>query len=279
MYKIIEKRLIAENEYLMKIIAPRIAKKRKAGQFIILIPSRGDERIPLTIVDSSSEEGWVTIIFQIVGATTYKLAKKEVGDEIYSFVGPLGKPTHIEKWGTTVMVGGGVGIAPLYPITKAVKDTGNRVITILGARTKELLILEDEMKEISDRFLIYTDDGTYGEKGLVTDAIKRLINEGEDIKQVIAIGPAIMMKFVSLLTKEYNIPTLVSLNTIMVDGTGMCGSCRITVGGKTKFVCVDGPEFDAHQVDWENMLKRATVYKEQEKIAYEKVLNQYQKEN
>jgi ferredoxin--NADP+ reductase len=177
------------------------------------------------------------------------------------------------------MVGGGVGIAPLYPITKAVKEAGNRVITILGARTKNLLILEDRMKSISDRFLIYTDDGSYGEKGLVTDAIKKLVEEGEDIKQVIAIGPAIMMKFVSLLTKEYNFPTLVSLNTIMVDGTGMCGSCRISVGGQTKFVCVDGPEFDAHQVDWENMLKRATVYKEQEKIAYEKLLKEYQKGN
>jgi ferredoxin--NADP+ reductase len=279
MYKIIEKKLIAENEYLMKIIAPRIAKKRKAGQFIILIPSKGDERIPLTIVDSSVDEGWIEIIFQVVGATTYKLSLKEVGDELYSFVGPLGKPTHIDNWGTTIMVGGGVGIAPLYPITKAVKEAGNRVITILGARTKNLLILEDRMKSISDRFLIYTDDGSYGEKGLVTDAIKKLVEEGEDIKQVIAIGPAIMMKFVSLLTKEYNFPTLVSLNTIMVDGTGMCGSCRISVGGQTKFVCVDGPEFDAHQVDWENMLKRATVYKEQEKIAYEKLLKEYQKGN
>ncbi len=279
MYNIIEKKLIAENEYLMKIIAPRIAKKRKAGQFIILIPSKGDERIPLTIVDSSIDEGWIEIIFQVVGATTFKLSLKEVGEELYSFVGPLGKPTHIEKWGTTVMVGGGVGIAPLYPITKAVKEAGNKVITILGARTKNLLILEDRMKIISDRFLVYTDDGSYGEKGLVTDAIKRVVEEGEDIKQVIAIGPAIMMKFVSLLTKEYNFPTLVSLNTIMVDGTGMCGSCRISVGGQTKFVCVDGPEFDAHQVDWENMLKRATVYKEQEKVAYEKLLKEYQKGN
>ncbi len=279
MYKIIEKNTIAKNEYSMKVVAPRIAKKRKAGQFIILIPSQGDERIPLTIVDSSPEEGWIEIIFQVIGATTFKLSLKNVGDEIYSLVGPLGRPTHIEKWGTVVSVGGGVGIAPLLPITAAMKEAGNRIITILGARTKELLILEDRMSKYSDRVMIMTDDGSYGEKGLVTDAIKKLIDEGEKLDMVLAVGPAIMMKFVSLLTKEYNIPTLVSLNTIMVDGTGMCGSCRVTVGNETKFVCVDGPEFDGHLVDWDNMLKRATVYKEQEKIAYEKVLTQHGKSN
>ncbi len=279
MYKIIEKNTIAKNEYSMKVIAPRIAKKRKAGQFIILIPSQGDERIPLTIVDSSPEEGWIEIIFQVIGATTFKLSLKNVGDEIYSLVGPLGRPTHIEKWGTVVSVGGGVGIAPLLPITAAMKEAGNRIITVLGARTKELLILEDRMSVYSDRVIVMTDDGSYGEKGLVTDAIKKLIDEGEKLDMVLAVGPAIMMKFVSLLTKEYNIPTLVSLNTIMVDGTGMCGSCRVTVGNETKFVCVDGPEFDGHLVDWDNMLKRATVYKEQEKIAYEKVLAQFGKSN
>ncbi len=279
MYKIIEKNTIAENEYSMKVIAPRIAKKRRAGQFIILIPSQGDERIPLTIVDSSPDEGWIEIIFQVIGATTFKLSLKNVGDEIYSLVGPLGRPTHIENWGTVVSVGGGVGIAPLLPITAAMKKAGNRIITILGARTKELLILEDRMAKYSDRVIIMTDDGSYGEKGLVTDAIKKLINEGEKLDMVLAVGPAIMMKFVSLLTKEYNIPTLVSLNTIMVDGTGMCGSCRVTVGKETKFVCVDGPEFDGHLVDWDNMLKRQTVYREQEKIAYEKVLSQYGKKN
>ncbi len=279
MYKIIEKNTIAENEYSMKVIAPRIAKKRRAGQFIILIPSQGDERIPLTIVDSSPDEGWIEIIFQVIGATTFKLSLKNVGDEIYSLVGPLGRPTHIENWGTVVSVGGGVGIAPLLPITAAMKKAGNRIITILGARTKELLILEDRMAKYSDRVIIMTDDGSYGEKGLVTDAIKKLIKEGEKLDMVLAVGPAIMMKFVSLLTKEYNIPTLVSLNTIMVDGTGMCGSCRVTVGNETKFVCVDGPEFDGHLVDWDNMLKRQTVYREQEKIAYEKVLSQYGKKN
>ncbi len=277
MYKIIEKKLIAKDEYLMKVTAPRIAKKRKAGQFIILIPDEGRERIPLTIVDSSPDEGWIELIFQVVGATTYLLSLKEVGDEIYSLVGPLGKPTHIEKWGTVLVVGGGVGVAPLYPITRAVKEAGNRVLSIIGARTKELIILEERMKELSDYQLVMTDDGSYGEKGLVTDGIKKIVEKGEKVDYCIAIGPAIMMKFVSLLTKELNIPTLVSLNSIMVDGTGMCGSCRVTVGGETKFVCVDGPEFDGHQVDWDNLLTRLTVYKEQEKIAYEKVLKEYPK--
>jgi len=271
MYKIIEKKQIADTEYSMKVMAPRIAKKRKAGQFIILIPSEGDERIPLTIVDASPDDGWIEIIFQVVGATTYKLSLKEKNDEIFSLVGPLGHPTHIEKYGTVLTVGGGVGIAPLYPITKALKEAGNKIITVLGARTKDLLILEDRMKKLADEMKILTDDGSYGQKGLVTDGIEQFIESGEKIDLVVAVGPPIMMKFVCKLTEENNLPTLVSLNTIMVDGTGMCGSCRVTVGGETKFVCVDGPEFDGHKVDWENMLQRACIYKDEEETAFNKV--------
>jgi len=258
----------------MRVEAPIIARKRRAGQFIILRTSDEGERIPLTIADANAEEGWIELVVQVVGKTTKSLSLLEAGDTIFDLVGPLGKPTHIELYGTVVIVGGGIGIAPSHPIAQAMKAAGNNVISILGGRTKELVIMEDKMRATSDRVIITTDDGSYGMKGLVTDALQKLIDEGTKIDLVVAIGPPIMMKFVSLLTKKFDIPTLVSLNTIMVDGTGMCGACRVTVGGETKFVCVDGPEFDGHQVDFDEMMKRLRMYEEQEKESMERYLAQ-----
>lgn len=269
MNKIIEKEFITPEVFRMRIEAPEIAAKRKAGQFIILRVAEEGERIPLTIADGSAEEGWIELVVQIVGKTTKLLSMLEAGGSILDLVGPLGKPTHIENVGTVVVVGGGVGIAPAHPIAQAMKKAGNRVIAILGGRNRDLVIMEKQMKAASDRVMITTDDGSYGMKGLVTDAIQKLIDEGLKINLVVAVGPPIMMKFVSLLTKKYEIPTLVSLNTIMVDGTGMCGACRVSVGNKTKFVCVDGPEFDAHQVDFDGMMQRQKMYQVQEKEAME----------
>lgn len=274
LYEIVKKEILAPEVTRFIVYAPEVATKRKAGQFVIIRVCLEGERIPLTIADANPEAGTITLISQSVGKTTYQLAEKQVGEKLQDLVGPLGLPTHIEKWGTVVSVGGGIGIAPIYPITRAMQAAGNYLITILGARSKNLLILEDEMRRVSDEVIITTDDGSYGRKGFVTEALKNLIAEREKIDQVITIGPAIMMKMVSKVTEPYNIPTIASLNTIMIDGTGMCGGCRVSVGGTTKFVCVDGPEFDAHQVDWEEMQKRLNMYKEQECYA----LNRYLKE-
>jgi NAD(P)H-flavin reductase len=272
MNEILEKECITSEVFRMKVAAPEIAKKRRAGQFIILRTCDSGERIPLTIADASPEEGWIELVVQIVGKTTKLLSDLETGEEICDLVGPLGRPTHIELYGNVVVVGGGIGIAPSHPIAQALKAAGNKVISILGGRTKDLVIMEEKMAAASDRIVITTDDGSYGMKGLVTDAIQKLIDEGEKIDLVVAIGPPIMMKFVSLLTKKYEIPTLVSLNTIMVDGTGMCGACRVTVGDETKFVCVDGPEFDGHKVDFDEMMKRQRMYEAQEKESMKKMV-------
>lgn len=264
-YKIVEREQWSEKVFKMKVVAPDIAKHRKAGNFIIFRLNEIGERIPLTIADADIEAGTITIVTQNIGYSTAKLMELQVGDEIMDIIGPLGQPTHIEKHdGIVLCVGGGVGIAPLHPIAQAHHNNGNRVISILGARDKSLIIMEDMMKKISEETLICTDNGSYGDKGLVTDMIKRVYDKGEKISEVIAIGPAIMMKFVAKLTKEYNLPTTVSLNPIMIDGTGMCGCCRVLVGTETKFACVEGPEFDGHLVDFDLLMKRQAMYKREE---------------
>jgi len=249
----------------MAIEAPLISRERKAGQFVIVqVDLDWGERIPLTIADADPAAGTVTLIFQTVGRTTHLLAAKQPGDTIAAILGPLGQPTHIEKFGTVICVGGGIGVAPMHPIAQAMKAAGNRVIVIMGARSKELLILEDEMKRIADELIVLTDDGSYGRKALVTQPLRECCERAPKPDCVVAIGPPIMMKFCAETTRPFGIRTLVSINTIMVDGTGMCGGCRVTVGGKTKFVCVDGPEFDGHQVDFDNMMKRLRAYKTRE---------------
>jgi ferredoxin--NADP+ reductase len=268
MNKIVEKEYFSDKVVKIVVDAPRIAKARQAGHFVIVRVGEKGERIPLTIASSSVEDGTITLVVQTVGVSSEKLASLEVGDYITDVVGPLGQATHVEKVGTVLACGGGVGVAPLLPIVEAFKKAGNRVVTILAARTKDLIILEEQMREFSDDVIIMTDDGSYGDKGLVTDGIKKVI-EREKVDLSVVIGPAIMMKFAALTTKQYNVPTLASLNTIMVDGTGMCGACRVSVGGKTKFVCIDGPEFDAHQVDFDEMLLRLNGYKELEQKAFE----------
>ena len=264
MNKIIRKEQFSENVFLFEIEAPLIAKSRKAGNFIILRVDKNGERIPLTIADANTKKGTITIVVQRVGLSSFKLCSLNEGDIIADVVGPLGNPTHIENFGTVVCAGGGVGVAPMLPIIKALKAAGNRVLSVIAGRTKELVILENEVRACSDELIIMTDDGSYGEKGVVTVGIEKLINQ-EHVDKVFAIGPPIMMKFCCLLTQKYNIPTDVSLNTIMVDGTGMCGACRLTIGGKTKFVCIDGPEFDGALVDWDEMLKRMGTFKRAEK--------------
>ena len=253
------------SEKVVKFVveAPLIAKARKAGHFVIVRVGEKGERIPLTIAAADVKAGTITLVVQAVGKSSSKLCALNPGDYITDVVGPLGRATHIEKFGTVVCCGGGVGCAPLLPIVAAMKEAGNRVITVLAARTKELIILEKQMREYSDEVIIMTDDGSYGNKGLVTQGVESVINR-EKVDLCVTIGPAVMMKFVSLLTRKYDIPTVASLNTIMVDGTGMCGACRITVGGKTRFVCIDGPEFDAHQVDFDEMLMRLSSYKDLE---------------
>ena len=264
MFKIIEKKQLSADVFYFKVNAPEIARNRKAGQFVLVqIDVDYGERIPLTIADANAEEGWLVLVFQAVGATTLKLSRKNEGDEIAAILGPLGNPTHIEKKGTVVCVGGGIGVAPLHPIVQAHKAIGNKVIVIMGARNKDLIIFEDEMRALADELYLMTDDGSAGEKGLVTEPLKKLC-ESDKIDEVVAIGPPIMMKFCAATTEPFKVPTTVSLNTIMIDGTGMCGGCRVTIGGKTKFVCVDGPEFDGHQVDWANMMMRMNAFKERE---------------
>ena len=260
MNKIVKKEHLSENVVKLEIEAPLIAKSRKPGHFVIVKVGKYGERIPLTIASANKETGIITLVIQAVGTSSRKICALNEGEYITDLVGPLGKATHIENFGTVVCACGGVGTAPMLPIAEAMKAAGNKVITVLAARTKDLIILEKEMRAFSDEVIIMTDDGSYGQKGLVTNGVEEVIQrEKTDI--CVTIGPAIMMKFVSLLTAKYNIPTVASLNTIMVDGTGMCGACRITVGGKTKFVCVDGPEFDAHQVDFDEMLMRLSAYK------------------
>jgi len=271
MNKIVEMEFFSENVAKIVLEAPDIANSRKAGHFVIIRIDEKGERIPLTIADGDFKNGTITLVIQKVGVTSAKLLALKVGDEILDVVGPLGHATHIENYGTVLCAGGGVGVAPLMPIVKALHEAGNKVITVLAGRTKELIIMEDEMRKSSDEVIIMTDDGSYGKKGLVTAGMEEIIQR-EKINKAVIIGPAIMMKFGSLTTKKYNIPTEVSLNTIMVDGTGMCGACRVSVGGKTKFVCVDGPEFDAFQVDWDEMMMRMGAYKTQEHEAYERYL-------
>ena len=275
MFKIVEKRMLEPHVGWFEIEAPRIAKKRQAGQFVILRVDDAGERIPLTIADSDPEKGTIVLICQSVGKTSTQLNQLQTGDVIQDIAGPLGQPSHLENFGTAVCVGGGVGIAVTYPIAKALKEHGNTVISILGARTKDLLILEHEMRQVSDDVLITTDDGSYGRKGLVTDALRQLIEE-RPVHFVLSIGPTIMMKFVSKLTQEYDIPTMVSLNPIMIDGTGMCGGCRVSVDGKTKFACVDGPEFDGHQVDFDLLMLRQRMYHDEEQHAQEQFAHQCQ---
>ena len=268
MNRIVEKVHFSENVAKLVIEAPRIARTRKAGHFVILRVDRNGERIPLTIADADPGKGTITLIIQKVGVTSAKLTAMNEGDCICDMVGPLGKATHIENVGTVLCAGGGVGIAPLYPIVQGFKAAGNRVITVLAARSKDLILLEDEMRQHSDEVIIMTDDGSYGNKGLVTQGMEEIIQR-EKVNLAVAIGPAVMMKYAAMTTKKYNLPTLASLNTIMVDGTGMCGACRVSVGGKTKFVCVDGPEFDAHEVDFDEMISRMGAFKELESEAYE----------
>lgn len=267
MYKIIEKKEVGQNTKLMTIEAPRVAKNAQPGQFIILRIDENGERIPLTIADFDKRKGTITIIFLEVGKTTRQLGRLNIGDSILNFVGPLGMPSDIRKYGTVVCIGGGVGIAPLYPIVKAMKKEGNYVISILGARNKSLVLLEEEIKAFSDEIYITTDDGSKGHKGFVSDILQQLVDKNLSIDLVMAIGPVIMMKVVSTLTKKYGIRTLVSLNPIMVDGTGMCGGCRVSIGDQIKFACVDGPEFDGHLVDFENLMLRNNRFTSQEKEA------------
>ena len=265
MYTILEKRQLSADVFYFRVNAPDIAKNRKAGQFVLVqLDIEYAERVPLTIADANAEEGWIALVFQAVGATTLKLSRKNEGDKLGAVLGPLGNPTHIEKKGTVVCVGGGIGVAPLHPIVQAHKAAGNKVIVIMGARNKDLLIFEDEMRALADELYIMTDDGSAGTKGLVTEPLKQLCESQCPPAEVVAIGPPIMMKFCALTTKPYNIFTTVSLNTIMIDGTGMCGGCRVSIGGETKFVCVDGPEFDGHLVDWDNMMMRMKSFKERE---------------
>ncbi len=252
------------------IDAPLVATHRKPGQFVIIRVTDHSERIPLTIADADPELGTISLIVQSVGKTTREMAMLRPGDAIHDVVGPLGRPTHLQQFGTVLCVGGGIGTAPLYPIAKGMKEAHNHVITILGARTRDLLILEDDMGRVSDELIVTTDDGSYGTRGLVTDAIRSLVAGGTHIDQAVVIGPPLMMKFTSLLTKELGIPTMASLNPIMIDGTGMCGVCRVTVGGEMKFACVDGPEFDAHEVDWDSMIRRLGTYRTEEQTAAER---------
>ncbi|HUU77317.1 MAG TPA: sulfide/dihydroorotate dehydrogenase-like FAD/NAD-binding protein [candidate division Zixibacteria bacterium] len=268
MYQILNKQEMAKGTIVkFDIRAPEIAKKAKPGQFVIIRLSETGERIPLTIADKNSFEGYITIVFQVVGKTTALMRSLNKGDVIRDLVGPLGKAAHISNLGTVVMVGGGTGVAILHHITKAFKEAGNYVIGIIGAREKELLILEDEMRLICDELIVTTDDGSYGERGFVTGPLEKYLQERYDIKEVYAIGPIPMMKFVCNLTKKYNVPTMVSLNPIMIDGTGMCGGCRVTVNNETKFCCVDGPDFNGHEVDFDELIKRNNMYLKEEKDA------------
>ena len=278
MYRIVKKEVLNPTVTRMVIDAPLIAKKAEPGQFIILRVDEKGERIPLTVADFDREAGTVTIIFQIVGATTEKLNHLEEGDCLQDFVGPLGRPSETEGLKKVAVVGGGVGCAIAYPVAKKLHELGAEVHSIVGFRNQDLVILEEEFQAVSDKFVMMTDDGSYGEKGLVTNALEKLIHQGETYDEVIAIGPLVMMKFVTQLTKQHNIKTVVSMNPIMIDGTGMCGGCRLTVGGKTKFACVDGPDFDGFEVDFDEAMARGTMYRDFERHAHEETCNLFRKE-
>ena len=274
MFKILSKEELSPNVFAMDIEAPRVAKKAQAGQFIVLRVDEKGERIPLTIANFNRDTGVVNIVFQVIGASTMALAALNAGDSLLDFVGPLGKPSKIKKFnGTVVVVGGGIGVAPTFPIARAMKEAGNKVIAIMGAKTKDILIMEAEMQAVTDEIMITTDDGSRGIKGFVTYAVEELYKRGENIAQVTAIGPVIMMKSVADVTRKLAIPTVVSLNPIMVDGTGMCGGCRVTVGEETKFACVDGPEFDGHLVDFKGLMSRQRMHRDLEQIEKDHVCN------
>ncbi len=269
MYEIVVKQEVAPKEKLLDIYAPQIAKKSQAGQFVIIQTHEEGERIPLTLADWNTERGTITIVFQEVGKSTTLLGAFEEGDPIFSVVGPLGRPSHIENFGTVVCTGGGVGIAAVHPIARALKEAGNHVISIIGARNKELLIMEEQMRLASDELIITTDDGSYGFHGFPTQVLKEMLDEKKPIARVIAVGPVLFMRFVGKTTEPYGVKTIVSLNPIMLDGTGMCGGCRVVVDGKTFFACVDGPEFDAHLVDFDELIRRQQPYLEHEKCSME----------
>lgn len=278
MFEILEKISLNPTVTLMKIYAPRVAKKAEAGQFIILRTDEDGERIPLTVADYDRQNGTVTIIFQIVGATTEKLNHLNQGDCLHDFAGPLGRATETDGLKKVAVVGGGVGCAIAYPVAKKLSNLGVEVHSVVGFRNKDLVILEDEFRNVSSKFVLMSDDGSVGEKGLVTDALRKLIESGEKYDRVITIGPLIMMKFVCQLTKEFDVPTVASMNPIMIDGTGMCGGCRLTVGGQTKFACVDGPEFDGHLIDFDEAMARGAMYRPFERDAHDKVCNLFKKE-
>ena len=278
MYRIVKKRVLNPTVSLMEIEAPAVARKAEPGQFIILRVDEEGERIPLTIADFDRERGTVTIIYQVVGATTEKLNHRSEGDFLQDFVGPLGRATETEGLKRVAVVGGGVGTAIAYPVAKKLHDVGCHVDLIVGFRNKDLVILEDEFKAASTQLIIGTDDGSYGKKALVTDLLREQIEGGAKYDRVIAIGPVVMMKFVCQLTREYNIPTVVSMNPIMIDGTGMCGGCRLSVGGETRFACVDGPEFDGHKVDFDEAMARSAMYKDFERHAHEQACNLFKQE-
>ena len=270
MYRITAKEELSPVTKLFTVQAPEVARRAKAGQFVIVRIDEEGERVPLTVADYDRESGEITLVLQEVGKTTKQLGALKSGDDLASFVGPLGRPTEIEKFGTVVCVGGGVGIAPIYPIARALREAGNQVISIIGARNKDLLFWEDKMRSVSDEIVVCTDDGSYARKALVTEPLKELLQSDRKVQMIWAIGPAIMMKFCALTTQPFGVKTMVSLNSIMVDGTGMCGACRVEVEGQTKFVCVDGPEFDGHQVDWNLLMERQRIYLNQEKLATER---------
>jgi ferredoxin--NADP+ reductase len=269
-YEILTKEELAPVTKLFEVQAPVIARKASPGQFVIVRLTQEGERVPLTIADYDRERGTITLVFQEVGKTTMQMGAMEPGEHLASITGPLGLSSEIENFGTVLCVGGGVGIAPIYPITRDLKAAGNTVVSIIGARNKDLLFWEEKMRTVSDELIVCTDDGSYGRKALVTIPIKELLEAGRPIAHIWAIGPAIMMKFCALTTRPFGVPTVVSLNSIMVDGTGMCGACRVEVGGQTRFVCVDGPEFDGHEVDWDQLLARQRIYLEEEKQATER---------
>jgi len=271
--EIVYKEELCEKITLFKIFTPELVKKAKAGQFVILRAYEHSERIPMSIGHLDAENGLLTIVVMEVGMSSAEIVRMKVGEKFMDVVGPLGLPTHIKNYGTCVVIGGGVGIPPINPIARALKEAGNKVYGIIGARNKDLLILEDLLGEAVDELLITTDDGSYGMKGFVTDALQKLIDDGVDVKFVMAVGPVIMMKNVAKLTKPYEIETWVSLNPIMIDGTGMCGGCRVSIGGETKFACVDGPDFDGHKVDFDELTQRQQIYLPQEKVAYDEYLH------
>jgi len=270
MFRIISRETLGAKIHLFKIEAPAVARKAQPGQFVVVRVDERGERIPLTIADWNEKEGSVSMVFMEVGATTFRLAQLKAGESVADFVGPLGVPSDIEKFGTVVCVAGGVGVAVITPIAKALKEKGNNIISILGARSKDLLFWEDKLRNASHQLIVTTDDGTYGRKGVVTEPLKELLESGEKVDRVIAIGPTVMMKFCAKTTQPFGVKTIVSLNPIMVDGTGMCGCCRVSVGGATKFACVDGPDFDGHQVDWDLLSARQRIYLDQEKRSLER---------